>query len=194
MTSTFGAQKRNRNMQVLDNTKLLEVLKRRFTAHAARHPRTEWKTVEGRLKAHPAKLHALLAMEQSGGEPDVVELDGHEGQVVYIDCSPESPAGRRSLCYDHAGWLSRKEHRPAGNAVEQAAAIGIELLTEDQYYQLQQYGMFDQKTSSWLKTPDEVRAQGGAIFGDRRYGRVFVYHNGAQSYYAARGFRGCLSL
>ncbi len=181
-------------MEDLDHDMLLERLKKRFAANRTRHPGTEWKTVEGRLKAQPAKLDAIMAMEQSGGEPDVVVLDGRKEEITFIDCSPETPAGRRSLCYAHESWLSRKEHRPAGNAIDSARDMGIELLTEDQYFQLQQYGAFDLKTSSWLKTPDEVRAEGGAIFGDRRYGRVFVYHNGAQSYYAARGFRGRLVL
>ncbi len=165
------------------------ILKARFDAHPHRHPNTKWAHVAARLKARPATLRGLLAMEESGGEPDVVGLDERTGEVIFFDCSAETPHGRRSLCYDSDARLARKENRPAGSAMEAAAAMGAELLSEDQYRLLQQLGEFDLKTSSWLKTPADVRQRGGALFGDRRYGRVFTYHNGVQSYYAGRGFR-----
>lgn len=171
---------------------LLDALGARFAAHTHRHPGLSWSDVEARLLAQPAKLEAVFAMEQSGGEPDAVVFGG--AQLAFVDCAPESPLGRRSLCFDREGWESRKEHRPAGSAAELAEAMGIELLNEAEYHALQQFGEFDLKTSSWLKTPADIRALGGALFGDRRFGRVFVYHNGAQSYYGARGFRGIVRL
>lgn len=158
-----------------------------------RHKGLEWADVQARLEASPEKLWSLDEMEITGGEPDVVGRD-ETGAYLFFDCAPESPKGRRSLCYDGDALASRKEHIPANNALDMAAAMGIEVLTEAQYRQLQQLGKFDTKTSSWLKTPDPIRALGGAIFGDFRYGQVFVYHNGAESYYAARGFRGCLRV
>lgn len=172
---------------------LLQTLQRRFERHAARHPGVAWPAVLARLDAHPTALAALAGMDASGGEPDVVGApDPATGRLVYCDCSPESPTGRRSLCYDREALDARKENKPAGSAAEMAAAMGIELLTEAQYRALQQFGEFDTKTSSWIATPADVRSLGGALFCDRRYGQVFVYHNGAQSYYAARGFRGAL--
>ncbi len=173
---------------------LLRVLQARFEQNMSRHPGLSWALVQARLEAHPQKLAALFQMEATGGEPDVVGHDARTGQVIFFDCAAESPKGRRSLCYDHAALLARKQAKPAGSAVEMAAAMGIELLSEEEYLALQQLGAFDTKTSSWLRTPEGIRKQGGAIFGDRRYGRVFIYHNGAESYYAARGFRGSLRV
>lgn len=171
---------------------LLTILSERFEKNKKRHADLEWSAVESRLKKAPEKLWSLEEMEQSGGEPDVVGVDKKSGEIIFMDCSPETPSGRRSFCYDKQGWESRKEARPANNAVDAAAEMGVELLTEDEYHFLQSLGKFDTKTSSWLKTPDSVRKLGGSIFGDLRYGRVFIYHNGAQSYYAVRGFRGKL--
>lgn len=171
---------------------LLEILAARFEKHPHHHPGISWESVRAKLDSSPEKLRSLHEMESTGGEPDVVGQDPRTNDFLFYDCSPESPKGRVSVCYDRAGWESRKEHRPANNAIDMAAAMGIELLTEDQYLHLQTLGQFDTKTSSWLKTPDEIRKPGGAIFGDRRFGRVFIYHNGAQSYYSARGFRGVL--
>jgi hypothetical protein len=173
---------------------LLTRLKARFENHMNRHQGLEWAEVQARLEAHTGKLRSLAEMERTGGEPDVVGHDGRTGTLVFYDCAAESPAGRRSACYDREGLDSRKEHRPQHNAIDMATAMGIELLTEGQYRELQQLGAFDTKTSSWLQTPSDIRKLGGAIFGDRRYDHVFVYHNGAQSYYAARGFRGSLSV
>ena len=171
---------------------LLKTLETRFTKNPARHKGIDWAKVKAKLVAKPEKLRSLQAMEDSGGEPDVIGQEG--GEFIFADCSKESP-DRRSLCYDRDAWESRKEHKPkGGDAVSSAAAMGVELLTEDEYRQLQALGEFDTKTSSWVKTPTEVRDLGGAIFCDRRYGRVFTYHNGAESYYAARGFRGILKV
>lgn len=175
-----------------DDDALLAVLAERFERHRDRHPEIRWSAVARRLAADPGKLAVLRRMEETGGEPDVVGRDAGGGGFLFFDCAAETPAGRRGVCYDREALLSRKEHRPPTSAAELAAEIGIAILTEDQYHHLQQLGEFDTKTSSWLQTPDEVRRLGGAIFGDRRFGRVFVYHNGAQSYYAVRGFRGCL--
>lgn len=168
---------------------LLAKLQQRFVQHMQRHAGIEWPQVLERLLAQPAKLQTLWLMEQSGGEPDVIGQDPAQNCFLFCDCAAESPSGRRSLCYDQAGLDKRKENKPSGAAVAMASEFGAELLTEQQYRALQQLGQFDQKTSSWLCTPAEIRALGGAIFGDRRYNRVFVYHNGAESYYAARGFR-----
>jgi len=173
---------------------LLATLAARFDRHAQRHPGLAWSTVRARLEAHPQALGTLARMEASGGEPDVIGEASASDPILFCDCSPESPAGRRSLCYDQAALDARKDNKPPGSAVEAAAAMGIALLSEDHYRALQSVGEFDLKTSSWIATPPEVRALGGALFCDRRYGRVFVYHNGAQSYYAARGFRGCLRV
>jgi hypothetical protein len=173
---------------------LLASLESRFEKHPRRHPGLAWADVRSRLEAHPAKLAALAEMERTGGEPDVVGQDRHTGEVVFCDCAAESPGGRRSACYDGEARRARKQNAPKASALELAEAIGIELLDEDAYRALQELGEFDTKTSSWLKTPPTVRERGGALFGDRRYGRVFTYHNGADSYYAARGFRGSLRV
>jgi hypothetical protein len=173
---------------------LLSALQARFEQNRKRHPGIEWASVQARLEAHPEKLRSLHAMESSGGAPDVVGHDQRTGETIFYDCSAESPAGRRSLCYDRKALDSRKANKPENSAIDMAAAMGIELLTEDQYRALQDLGDFDTKTSSWVKTPAEVRERGGALFCDRRFGRVFVYHNGAESYYAARGFRGSLRV
>lgn len=171
---------------------LLQTLKARFDEHMHRHTGLAWPEVEARLERHPTALDALAQMEASGGEPDVVGRDTGSGSIVCCDCSPESPAGRRSLCYDGAALAARKENKPRSSAEEMAAGMGIALLTEEQYRHLQTLGEFDRKTSSWIATPPDLRKLGGALFCDRRYGRVFTYHNGAESYYAARGFRGML--
>jgi hypothetical protein len=173
---------------------LLSSLQARFEKHPQRHPGLAWATVLARLQGRPAALTALQAMEQTGGEPDVVAIGSAGGELSFVDCSAESPAGRRSLCYDREGLESRKENRPAGSAVEAAAARGIELMDKAQYRALQGLGEFDLKTSSWVLTPPSIRKLGGALFCDRRYGQVFTYHNGAQSYYAARAFRGVLRV
>ncbi|MCC2956724.1 DUF4256 domain-containing protein [Massilia sp. IC2-477] len=173
---------------------LLQTLKTRFDQHMHRHPGLSWSLVEDRLARHPAALAALAEMEATGGEPDVIAHDEASGSISFWDCSPESPAGRRSICYDRAAWEARKENKPRSSAEEVASGMGVALLSEEQYRHLQTLGEFDRKTSSWIATPPEVRKLGGALFCDRRYGRVFVYHNGAESYYAARGFRGLLSV
>lgn len=173
---------------------LLETLKARFEKNMKRHYGLAWAKVQAKLEAKPDKLRSLYEMETTGGEPDVAGYDNSTDEYIFYDCSAESPEGRRSLCYDREALESRKANQPEGNAVEMAAAMGIELLTEDDYRALQTLGKFDTKTSSWLQTPADIRKLGGAIFGDWRYGRVFVYHNGAPSYYAARGFRGVLRV
>ncbi|RYD24435.1 MAG: DUF4256 domain-containing protein [Verrucomicrobiaceae bacterium] len=177
-----------------DRADLLAILKARFEKHPERHKGIKWTDVESRIDAGTAKLWSLAEMERTGGEPDVVGQDKKTGAFLFYDCSPESPKGRVSVCYDREGWESRKEHRPANNAVDMAAEMGIEILDEEDYLQLQALGKFDQKTSTWVKTPADLRKLGGALFGDRRFGRVFIYHNGAQSYYSARGFRGVLKV
>jgi hypothetical protein len=171
---------------------LLSALKARFEKNRNRHTGLEWAQVQAKLEANPEKLWSLNEMERTGGEPDVVDYDKKLGEYIFYDCSAESPKGRRSICYDRVGQQARKEHQPADNAIDMAAAIGVELLTEEQYRKLQQLGNFDTKSSSWVKTPADIRKLGGALFCDRRYNHVFVYHNGAESYYAARGFRGSL--
>jgi hypothetical protein len=173
---------------------LLSVLKARFEKNRNRHKGIEWTKVQAKLEANPGKLWSLDEMERTGGEPDVVGYDKKTGEYIFYDCSAESPKGRRSVCYDHEALESRKEHKPENSAVEMAADMGIELLTEEQYRELQELGNFDTKTSSWVKTPANIRKLGGALFCDRRYDTVFLYHNGAESYYAARGFRGLLSV
>lgn len=173
---------------------LLKTLQARFEKNMQRHPGLEWAAVQARLAANPAKLWSLQEMERTGGEPDVVGHDAATGEYIFFDCSAESPAGRRSICYDREALESRKANRPETSALEMAAAMGVELLTEDQYRALQQLGSYDAKTSSWIKTPAQVRKLGGALFCDRRYDTVFVYHNGADSYYAARGFRGVVRV
>ncbi|HSC86309.1 MAG TPA: DUF4256 domain-containing protein [Polyangiaceae bacterium] len=181
-------------MKASEKKALLSTLQARFEAHPARHPGLPWARVLERLDGNGAALKSLGAMEETGGEPDVIGSDAATRELLYCDCSSESPSGRRSLCYDEEGRASRKEARPASSALAMARAMGITLLDEDQYRALQQLGEFDLKTSSWLVTPAAMRSSGGALFGDRRYGRVFAYHNGAQSYYAARGFRGLLRV
>jgi hypothetical protein len=173
---------------------LLKTLKSRFEKNMNRHKGLEWANVQARLEANPEKLWSLDEMEITGGEPDVVGQDKTTGEYIFYDCSAESPKGRRSVCYDREALESRKEHKPANSAMDMAADIGIEILTEEQYRELQQLGAFDTKTSSWIITPPAIRKLGGALFGDCRYGHVFIYHNGAESYYGARGFRGSLRV
>ena len=180
-------------MKSRERDELIGTLKARFEKNMHRHPGIAWADVQARLERNPDALRSLRAMEASGGEPDVVDEDS-SGRITFRDCSVESPSGRRSLCYDEEALASRKENKPQGSAVEMAAELGVELLTEQQYRELQQLGEFDARTSSWVQTPADVRSLGGSLFCDRRYGRVFVYHNGAQSYYAARGFRGRLRV
>jgi Protein of unknown function (DUF4256) len=183
-----------KNLPASQQEELIKTLKARFEKNKNRHKGIEWAKVQAKLEANPAKIWSLNEMEVTGGEPDVVDHDSKTGEFVFYDCSAESPKGRRSICYDHEALESRKEHKPQNSAVEMAADMGVELLTEAQYRNLQQLGEFDTKTSSWIKTPDAIRKLGGAVFCDRRYGQVFLYHNGAESYYAARGFRGMLSV
>jgi hypothetical protein len=173
---------------------LLKTLKARFEKNMKRHTGLEWTKIQARLEANPGKLWSLNEMERTGGEPDIVGVDKKTGEYIFYDCSTESPSGRRSVCYDREGLESRKEHRPENSAVDMADAMGIEILSEEQYRELQKLGNFDTKTSSWLKTPPDIRKLGGAFFGDFRYGHVFLYHNGAQSYYGARAFRGSLRV
>jgi len=173
---------------------LLGVLKARFEKNMSRHQGVDWAKVQAKLEVNPKKLSSLHEMESTGGEPDVVGHDQKTGEYMFYDCSAESPKGRRSICYDREALQSRKEHPPKESAMDMATAMGVELLTEQQYRELQQLGTFDTKTSSWVNTPSEIRKLGGALFCDRRYNTVFVYHNGAESYYAARGFRGSLRV
>ena len=184
----------SRLVKTAERKDLFATLERRFEKHMARHEGVSWSAVQARLEENPAAQTSLQSMEASGGEPDVIGQASATGQFSFFDCAAESPAGRRSLCYDGEALDARKANKPSGNAVETAASMGIALLTEEQYRALQELGEFDLKTSSWIRTPPEIRALGGSIFCDRRYGRVFVYHNGAQSYYASRGFRGLLDV
>lgn len=188
------AKGNKKELSAAQRKELLDVLKTRFEKNKHRHKGTEWAKVQARLEAATEKLWSLNEMEQTGGEPDMVGMDKKNGECIFYDCAAESPKGRRSVCYDREGLESRKEHQPANNAMDMATAMGIELLNEEQYRDLQQLEKFDTKTSSWIKTPEAIRALGGALFADFRYGQVFVYHNGAQSYYAARAFRGCLKV
>ena len=181
-------------MKTKQREELLAILKARFEKNMKRHKGHEWGKVQARLEANTEKLVSLNEMEITGGEPDVVDYDKKSGEYIFFDCSTESPKGRRSVCYDRKGLESRKEHKPQNNAVDMAETMSIEILTEEQYRELQKLGTFDAKTSIWLKTPPEIRKLGGAIFADFRYGNVFVYHNGAQSYYGARAFRGSLRV
>ena len=185
---------RAKDMNAKQREELLRALKARFEKNKNRHKGLEWAKVQARLEANPEKLWSLHEMERSGGEPDVIGHDKKTGEYIFYDCSAETPKGRRSICYDGEALESRKEFKPANNAMDMAAAMGIELLSEEQYRELQKLGDFDTKTSSWLKTPADIRKLGGAIFADRRYGHVFVYHNGAQSYYGVRAFRGSLKV
>lgn len=175
-------------------TQLLGILAQRFENNAVRHPGIRWNSIRTKLDADLEKLWSLDQMESSGGEPDVIGLDAKTGEFIFCDCAAQSPKGRRSLCYDHDALRARKEHKPKNSAIAMATAMGIELLTEEQYRRLQELGEFDTTTSSWVKTPSDVRQLGGALFCDRRFNKVFVYHNGAESYYAARGFRGELRV
>lgn len=181
-------------MNAKQREELLKALKARFEKHMSRHKNLEWAKLQAKLEANPEKLGSLQEMERTGGEPDVVGYDKTTGESIFYDCSGESPKGRRSVCYDREALESRKEHKPENNAIDMAAAMGIELLTEEQYRELQKLGEFDTKTSSWVATPSAIRKLGGALFCDRRYNTVFVYHNGAESYHAARGFRGSLRV
>jgi hypothetical protein len=184
----------NKDLSPEQREELLSTLKARFEKNISRHKGLEWAKVQAKLEANTEKLWSLNEMERTGGEPDIVGHDEKTGEYTFYDCSAESPKGRRSLCYDGAALESRKEYKPENSAVDMAAAIGIELLTEEQYRDLQKLGNFDLKTSSWVKTPANIRKLGGALFCDRRYNTVFLYHNGAESYYAARGFRGSLKV
>lgn len=184
----------NKKLSTAQRDELLTALKARFEKNMARHKGLQWAKVQAKLESKPDKLWSLQEMERTGGEPDVVGHDKKTGEFIFYDCSAESPSGRRSVCYDRKGLESRKEHQPKDNAIDMAAAMGIELLTEDEYRALQELGEFDTKTSSWVKTPAAIRKLGGALFCDRRYDHVFTYHNGAQSYYAARAFRGSLKV
>jgi hypothetical protein len=177
-----------------ERSALIGILKTRFEKNMKRHKGIAWNKVEAKLEANADKLWSLNEMEETGGEPDVVGHDKKTGEYIFFDCSSESPKERRSICYDHEALESRKEHKPKNSAVEMASDMGVELLTEEQYRELQQIGEFDTKTSSWIKTPADIRKLGGAVFCDRRYNTVFLYHNGAESYYAARGFRGSLKV
>lgn len=183
-----------KELQSTQQTALLKTLKIRFEQHMNRHQGMDWANVEAKLKAQPQKLWSLNQMEETGGEPDVVAYDKKTGEYLFYDCADETPKGRRSVCYDQEALNSRKEHKPKNSAIGMATEMGIELLTEEEYRALQKLGKFDTKTSSWLKTPAEIRKLGGAIFGDFRYNNVFIYHNGAESYYAARSFRGSLKV
>lgn len=190
----MGRRGADRNLGAREREQLLETLRTRFEGNMRRHRGLRWTQVQAGLEAKPDKLWSLGEMERTGGEPDVVGRAGRAGGYLFCDCSRESPKGRRSVCYDRRAREERKEHKPKNSAVEMAAAMGVELLTEEEYRRLQELGEFDTKTSSWLRTPPGIRELGGAIFGDFRYGTVFVYHNGAQSYYAARGFRCSLEV
>ncbi len=181
-------------MKAKQREELLRVLRARFEKNMNRHKGLEWAKVQAKLEADPGKLWSLNEMERTGGEPDVVGHDKKTGEYIFHDCSAESPKGRRSVCYDREGQEARKANKPKDNAIDMAAAMGIELLTEEQYRELQKHGNFDTKTSSWIRTPSDIRKLGGALFADRRYGNVFVYHNSAPSYYAARAFRGSLRV
>ncbi|HEV8368702.1 MAG TPA: DUF4256 domain-containing protein [Pyrinomonadaceae bacterium] len=186
--------KKNKIISPGQTEELLKALKARFEKNMNRHKGLEWAKVQARLGANTKKLWSLNEMERTGGDPDVVGFDKKTGEYIFYDCAAESPGGRRSLCYDREALDGRKEHKPENSAIDLAAAMGVELLSEEQYRELQKLGDFDTKTSSWIKTPSDIRKRGGAIFCDYRYGHVFVYHNGAESYYAARGFRGSLRV
>jgi hypothetical protein len=184
----------NKSLSSQQQEELLNILKTRFEKNMDRHKGLEWSKVQAKLEASSEKLWSLSIMEETGGEPDVVDYDEKTGEFIFYDCSAESPKGRRSLCYDREAWESRKENKPADNAIDMAEAMGVEILTEEQYRAFQDIEKFDLKTSSWVKTPDKIRKLGGAIFCDRRFDTVFMYHNGAESYYAARAFRASLKV
>jgi hypothetical protein len=194
MKATSPSATRKQNLLPSRQRELLAILEARFEKNKSRHPDISWAALAAKLESSAGKLWSLNEMEQTGGEPDVIAWNEASSEYTFVDCSAESPNGRRSLCYDREALESRKQHRPSGSAVELATGMGIELLTEAQYRALQSLGEFDTKTSSWIKTPDKIRQLGGALFCDRRYDNVFVYHNGAESYYAARGFRGALKV
>src|SRR5438132_11861879 len=193
-TRARNINSKRKNLSPEESEELIRALKARFEKNMNRHKDLEWAKVKAKLETNTEKLWSLNEMERTGGEPDVVGHDKKTGEYIFFDCSAESPNGRRSVCYDREALESRKEHKPEDNAVDMAAAIGIELLTEEQYRELQKLGNFDTKTSSWVQTPSDIRKLGGALFCDRRYDTVFVYHNGAESYYAARAFRGSLRV
>lgn len=184
----------NKSLTPKQRIELLQILQTRFEKNIKRHKGMEWGSVQKKLEEQTNKLWSLSEMERTGGEPDVIAYDKKADEYLFVDCSAESPSRRRSTCFDKEGWLSRKEARPENNAIDMSEAMGIELLSEEQYRQLQQLGTFDAKTSSWIQTPASIRKLGGALFADYRYGTVFVYHNGAQSYYGSRGFRGSLKV
>lgn len=188
------ATKSNRKLSPEHVQELLSTLQIRFEKNSKRHKNLEWKVVVDKLKKHPEKIWSLYEMERSGGEPDVVDIDKKTNEIIFFDCAPETPKERRSLCYDREGLDARKDFKPANTAMDMASEMGVEMLNEHQYLYLQQLGKFDTKTSSWVNTPAEIRKLGGALFGDLRFGRVFFYHNTAQSYYGSRGFRCCLKL
>lgn len=188
------SKENKRKLSPEEQSTFLSTLQARFAKNTNRHKGLHWADIESKLQAHPEKLWSLHQMEETGGEPDVIGRDEKTGEYLFFDCAAESPKGRRSYCYDRQALEERKEHKPADSAMEVADSMGIEVLNEEQYRALQQLGAFDTKTSSWLKTPVEIRKRGGAIFGDRRYDHVFIYHNGVQSYYAARGFRAVLRV
>lgn len=188
------AKKDQKQLSTAERDDLLSVLKSRFGKNVSRHPGVRWEDIDAKLKRSAAKLWSLNEMEKTGGEPDLVGMDKASGEYVFFDCSPESPSGRRSVCYDQAALESRKEHKPKNSALGMAAEMGVDILDEEQYRMLQKLGKFDTKTSSWIKTPAEIRKLGGALFCDFRYDTIFVYHNGAESYYAARGFRAALKV
>jgi len=182
--------KSNQTLTAKGKEDILKILKERFEKNRNRHRDLVWKEIQSKLEKNPDKLWSVSEMERTEGEPDVIGFDKNSGQFLFVDCSPESPKGRRSICYDQAALEARKEHKPKNSAMEMAKELGIEILNESEYRELQELGEFDLKTSSWILTPEDIRKKGGAIFCDRRYGKVFTYHNGADSYYAARGFRG----
>ena len=185
---------KKRELSIEQRDILFNVLKARFLKNMERHKGLEWDGIKLKLEANPGKIWSLNEMERTGGEPDVIEFDNNTNEYVFVDCSDETPKGRRSICYDREALDSRKEHKPKNNAIDMASEMGIEILTEEQYRKLQEFGKYDAKTSSWVKTPDNIRKLGGAIFCDYRYDTVFVYYNGAESYYASRGFRGLLKI
>ncbi|PYE47636.1 DUF4256 domain-containing protein [Paenibacillus barcinonensis] len=191
---TMNSINNDKELSPTQRDELFTTLKLRFEKNMSRHPDLAWVSVESKLEAYPDKLWSLREMEETGGEPDVVDFDRETGEYTFVDCSAESPKGRRSVCYDQAALDSRKENKPKHSAVQMCIEMGIELLSETQYRELQQLGNFDMKTSSWVRTPDNIRQRGGAVFCDCRYDTVFMYHNGAESYYAARGFRGRLRV
>jgi hypothetical protein len=194
LNNSLGGIHMEKQLSAEQHELLIRVLKARFENNMNRHQGIDWVNVQHKLEAHSEKLWSLHEMEGTGGEPDVVDYDNKTGEYIFVDCSAESPKGRRSVCYDREALDSRKEHKPKDSAIDMATAIGIEILTEEQYRELQKLGNFDMKTSSWVRTPTSIRMLGGAIFCDRRYDTVFMYHNGAESYYGARGFRGSLRV